>query len=214
MAMDRPANMADVALPASDGSVPSFGELLERVRKGDGEAATLIARLYERDLQIVARVQLGPALRPYLDSIDLVQSVHRSLLLGLRQKNFDISTPENLIGLAMTMLRRKIARHWRQLKRQQRLSMGRSNSSTVPGVLAELTSPGSDPTQSATLRDAVQRLWKELDATERLLIELRIEGYSTAEVARDTNLDADVLRVRLSRLRQRLQAKGILTEWL
>ena len=47
---------------------------------------------------------LGPALRPYLDSLDLVQSVHRSLLLGLRQEKYDISSPDQIIALAVTLV--------------------------------------------------------------------------------------------------------------
>ena len=35
---------------------------------------------YEPEVRLVARVRLGTALRPYLDSVDLVQSVHRSVL--------------------------------------------------------------------------------------------------------------------------------------
>lgn len=53
-----------------------------------------------------------------------------------------------------------------------------------------------------------------LDETERRLIELRLEGCTTAEVARQLGLDPDVLRVRLGRLRRRLRQNGLLTEWL
>ena len=65
-------------------------------------------RQYEPEVRIVARVLLGPALRPHLDSIDLVQSVHRSLLVGLRQNKLEIGGLEQLIGLVLTMLRRKV----------------------------------------------------------------------------------------------------------
>ena len=63
--------------------------------------------------RIVAHFLLSRDLRPYLDSLDLVQSVHKSLLLGLRSDKFDISNPEKLVALALTMVRRKAARHWR-----------------------------------------------------------------------------------------------------
>jgi RNA polymerase sigma-70 factor (ECF subfamily) len=195
--------------PADD-----FTTLLSRARLGDSAAATLLAQHYEQDLRIVATVQLGPALRPYLDSIDLVQSVHRSLLIGFRLNKFDISTPENLIALAVTMVRRKIARHWRHLQRQKRLGTGRSDSTELPRLLADLSSPDGDPARGAQMQDAVQHLWRHLDDFEKRLIELRMQGYSTAEVARELKLDSDVLRVRLSRLRQRLRTEGVLTEWL
>src|SRR5437764_901881 len=98
-----------------------FEALLRRARGGDQVAQELLVRQYEAKVRIVARVLLGPALRPYLDSIDLVQSVHRSLIRGLRDDKFDASSPERLLALAVTMVRRKAARQWRRMRRQQRL---------------------------------------------------------------------------------------------
>jgi RNA polymerase sigma factor (sigma-70 family) len=192
----------------------SFAELLKRTRQGDPEAALAIAREYERELLMVARVQLGPALRPYLDSIDLVQSVHRSLLIGLRQDKYDISTPGNLIALALTMVRRKVARHWRRHQRQQRLDTGRADETSHVDLLASLANSEGDPARAAQMQDAVEHLWNHLDAIEKNLVGLRMKGFSTAEAARELQLDPDVLRVRLSRLRQRLESTGIMTEWL
>lgn len=195
-------------------AVQSFAELLRRTRQGEPDAALAIAREYERELRLVARVQLGPALRPYLDSIDLVQSVHRSLLIGLRQDKFDVSTPANLIALALTMVRRKVARHWRRHQRQQRLEAGRGEDTNQVDLLASLANSDGDPVRTAQLQDAVEHLWNHLDATEKSLVNLRMKGHSTAEAARELQLDADVLRVRLSRLRQRLEATGIMADWL
>src|SRR5688572_13426990 len=82
-----------------------FPELLARARAGDAEALTELVRTYESEVRVYARVLLGPALRPHLDSLDVVQSVHRSLMFGLRQGKFDLSTPQNLIAFALTMVR-------------------------------------------------------------------------------------------------------------
>lgn len=174
-----------------------------------------LVRHYEPEVRLVARVRLGAALRPYLDSMDLVQSVHRSLILGLREDKFDISSPEKLVALALMMVRRKIARHWRRHRRQQRLSHGGPASvENLPQLLVSVSSSDSDPQVVASLRDQTERLMSTLDDTERRLIELRLEGCTTAEVGRQLGLDPDVLRVRLSRLRRRLRQKGLLTEWL
>src|SRR5262245_25926969 len=89
--------------------------LLARARSGDGAARDELARPYEPKLRLVARVLLGPALRPYLDSVDLVQSVHKSLLVGLRDQKFAFNSPDDLLALAVTMVRRKVARQWRRL---------------------------------------------------------------------------------------------------
>ena len=112
------------------------------------------------------------------------------------------------------MVRRKIGRLWRHHQRQKRLTDTRSDSASLPDALNALSSPNGDPARAAQVRDAVQHLCTHLDDGERQLMELRLQGHTTAEVARALGQDADVLRVRLSRLRHRLRTQGLLDEWL
>jgi len=197
--------------PATD---QQFSALLTRARTGDTEALGELVRTYESEVRIVARVLLGPALRPHLDSLDLIQSVHRSLMAGLRQEKFDISTPENLVALALTMVRRKVARKWRQVQRQVRLSSGPGGADNLVNTLAGLASREVDPANAAEINDAVHRLCADLSEPDRCLMQMRLNGYSTAQAARELGADADIVRVQLSRLRQRLRRAGILSEWL
>ncbi len=191
-----------------------FDLLLSAARSGDVDAVEKLVAQYEPELRIVARLRLGSALRPHLDSIDLVQSVHRSLLVGLRADRFDISSPEKLIALALTIVRRKVAKHWRHLKRQQRLSGGDGGADALVETLLALKSPESTVSASNELRDHLQRMMLELDPIEKQLISLRIEGFSTVEIAKELGLDPDVLRVKLSRVRKRLREKGFEEELL
>jgi RNA polymerase sigma factor (sigma-70 family) len=191
-----------------------FADLLARAREGDEDALRQVISEYEQEVHTVARIRLGTALRPYVDSVDLVQSVHRSMMVGLRDGKFDISTPQNLIALALTIVRRKVARQWRKVQRQQRLSGVDSSPGDLPDVLVGLVGKESDPAELASLRERTQRLWSELDPLERRVMELRMEGLSTADVARQLELDPDILRVRISRLRRRLRDLGIETEWI
>ncbi|MGE0755734.1 MAG: sigma-70 family RNA polymerase sigma factor [Pirellulaceae bacterium] len=192
-----------------------FERLLSRARQGDEHAMGQLVEQYEPEVRIVARARLGSALRPHLDSLDLVQSVHRSLLVGLRADRFDISSPDKLVALAVTIVRRKVARHWRKHKRQVRPQDGPGHESVgLPAMLQSLASSDTDPAHAAAMRDACEQLLRELDGADRSVMELRLEGHTTAEVARRLGLDADVLRVRLGRLRRRLRDRGILSEWL
>ena len=93
---------------------------MERAANGDSDAQRQICLQYERQVIIVARVLLGPLLRPHLDTVDVMQSVHRSMLVGLRDQKFDVSSPDKLIALACTIVRRKVARGWRKHRRQVR----------------------------------------------------------------------------------------------
>ena len=180
----------------------------------DVSAVAELVERYEAKVRLVARVLLGPALRPYLDSMDLVQSVHRSLLVGMRESKFAISSPEQLIALATTMVRRKVARQWRHMRRQQRLQSGSADPGNVPQLLVSLTSTEGDPAATAQLNDAVTVLWDHLDPSEQRLMTLRLQGYTTDEVAEQMGLTPVGLRVRLTRLRRRLRSSGVFDAWL
>jgi RNA polymerase sigma-70 factor (ECF subfamily) len=192
---------------------PTFDDLLSRARNGDEAAMEQIARTYESDIRIAARVHLGPALRPYLDSIDLVQSVHRSLLVGLRNEKFELSNLGSLIALAVKMVRRKVAHQWRRHRRQMRLT-GTDSADHPADVLASLSRRHTNPAAAVEVREALNRLWQELDADDRRLLELRMQGYTTAETAGEMGVSPEALRVRLHRLRKRLKDEQVLTEWL
>lgn len=189
-----------------------FAALLARARQGETQALEELTRRYEPEVRMLARVRLGPALRPYLDSVDVVQSVHKSLLSGLRQDQFDISSPEKLVALALEMVRRKLGKHWRRERRQQR--PGPMDAEDLARLLTDLPSAEPDPARTAALRDAVAAVCRRLSERDRRLIELRLEGWSTAKVAQSLGLEADTLRVRLSRLRQELRESGLMAEWL
>jgi RNA polymerase sigma-70 factor (ECF subfamily) len=185
-----------------------FTALMERARREDADALAQLVKQYESKVRLVARVLLGPALRPHLDSVDLVQSVHRTLMLGIRQDKFDISSPDKLLALAMTLVRRKVARQWRHLQRQERLGDSSSDSGDVPQLLVSLHSTETDPAAAAQLNDSVRHLYASLDATEQRMVELRLQGHSTADIAAELGLNPVALRVRMTRFRQRLRDAG------
>jgi RNA polymerase sigma-70 factor (ECF subfamily) len=179
-----------------------FDQLLERARQGDQRALGELVEQYEPELRLVARNRIGPALRPYLDSMDLVQSVNKSLIIGLRQKKFDVASREELMGLVGTILRRKVAKQWRRHRRQRREIA--CDSLELADVALALRDHGDDPAESAIQREEIAQILDMFEPLDRRLLQLRLEGNSTAEAARIMDSDADVLRVRLRRLRRRL----------
>jgi RNA polymerase sigma-70 factor (ECF subfamily) len=195
-------------------SADEFAALVARVRLGDEAALASVLQLYEREVRLAARVLLGRALRSHLDSADLVQSVHHTLMLGLRQNKFSLAGPQQLLALTLTMVRRKVARHWRRLRRQQRLDPEVLETQAVADAPTSAGGPPGDPAAEAAYRDTLEHLCRNLDERDRRLVDLRLQGYSTAEAARHLGEDADVLRVRLSRLRRRLRENRTLAEWL
>jgi len=186
--------------------------LLTRVRGGDEAALAQLLQQYEPRLRTTARVLLGPLLRSHMDSLDLVQSVHRVLLPGLRDGKFDFSCPEQLIGLALTVIRRKVARNWRRFQREQNFPDGPGQAGNAEASIPS-RSAQDDPANAAQVNDSLHHLLDSLGDEDRCLIDLRLQGYSTVEIAERLHCDAHALRARLSRLRQRLRHNGY-TEWL
>lgn len=194
---------------------PGFSELIDRAARGDEAAVAELARQYEPKVRMVAHALLGRALRPYLDTMDLVQAVHQSLIVGLRAGKFEVTDPDRLAGLAVLIVRRKVARQWRRVQRQRRLSLSPADKpNDLSGILAGLANDHVTPASAVAHQDEVDRLWERLDAEDRQLVELRLQGYSSPEIAERLGISAVAARVRLTRLRFKLQAANVSCDWM
>ncbi len=189
-----------------------FEALLLAVKGGDAKSLERLVKEYEPELRLIARKRLGKELRPFLDSVDLVQSVHRSLLIGLRDERFDISTQENLLALATTIVQRKIAKHWRKNQRQKQF--GSTDPFSPAELLLQMQSNEENGADQVQVREVIEQTLAGLDPIDQSLVGLRLQGYSTAQVAETLGLESDYLRVRLSRLRKRLRDSGLFNDWL
>lgn len=183
--------------------------LMVRIREGDETALAELLKRYEPRLRRAARVLLGPWLRPHLDSLDLVQSVNCALMPGLRDGKYDASSPDKLLGLALTIVRRKVAKKWRHLQRQEPSDKVFHDEEDNADSLIASENADDDPAASAESRDSLARVLRCLEADDRELIQLRLLGYSTAEIAEQWQSDPHLLRAHLSRLRKRLRDEGI-----
>jgi RNA polymerase sigma factor (sigma-70 family) len=196
--------------PRGNDSVPAaqssehLTQLLDRIRAGDEVALSQLLQQYEPRLRTAARVLLGPLLRPSMDSVDLVQSVHRVMLPVLREGKYDVSSPEQLLALAVTIVRRKVARRWRRVQKESVLQEEKSG---------YRQSTAENPVEVATAKDMLAHLHTMLTDEELQLVKLRLAGHTTIEIAKKLGYAAPALRARLSRLRQRLRSNGF-SEWV
>jgi RNA polymerase sigma-70 factor (ECF subfamily) len=192
-----------------------FAELFQRAALGDVAAQESICQQYERHVRIVVGILLGPKLRPHLDTMDLVQSVHRSLLIGIKNDKFSVSSAEKLVSLACTIVRRKVARKWRVLRRQvQAARAPAGDPSYISEVLSSIANPHVGPAETAEFDDKLQQLCAQMNEIERIMVEMRLEGYTNAEIAERVQIHPVAIRARWTRLRQRFDAMGILSDWV
>jgi RNA polymerase sigma-70 factor (ECF subfamily) len=193
---------------ASDCPDSEFTELVRLARDGDEDAWAALAAEYEPRLRKVAYALLGRNLQPEVDTADLVQLVHWSLWSGLRQGKYELAQPGCLYALALRILRNKVARLWLGLKRRKRLAARAVEAAGRKNHPDPACSGSCDPLCGVLAEDEFEHLSRSLTKIERRLIELRLEGYNTAEAARLLDHDPNSLRVVLKRLREKARSRG------
>lgn len=180
--------------------------LLDRVRAGEEAALGELLARHQGDVRLAARRALGPLLRPHVDSMDLVQSVYRRVLSGLRAGRFrfdaSLSSRAGLELLLRNAVRDRATVHRRRAARQGALLA----SAVASGRRSASGASADDHARDVALDDLMAHLAGFLNPTERRAVTLRVQGYSTTEAARELGIDPDLLRVQLHRMRSRLPA--------
>jgi RNA polymerase sigma factor (sigma-70 family) len=194
----------DPCLPQAN---DDFEALLLRVRRGDETAVGELIRRYERAVLRSVRSRLGSNMRRAMDSMDVMQSVHRSLLVGIRSDRFQLNSPQQLVALAIVMVQRKVARHWRKLKRIPISGLEDAASSDATPLDA-LASSEPTPSEVAATDDLLELFLSQLDEFDQHLVRLKLDGHSSVETADILGRDAAFVRMRWARLRQRLRERG------
>ncbi len=191
--------------PVSQDDEHVFRRLIDAAATGDAAAIAEVVRLYEPEVRRTARALLGPALQTLADSVDLSQSIHRSILWHIRKRDLIVTSADHLRALALTMVRRKISRQWQRRRRELEFAAALAAREKPTDRFA---THGDDPAREAERSDLIAHALAQCSADEQQLIELRLLGHTTAEAARILGQDADVLRVRLNRLRAKLNLRG------
>lgn len=198
--------MSTDSTDSTDAAGDDFAALLARVRQGDERAASELVARYEKTVLRSVQRRLSRVMRGAIDSIDVLQSVHRSLLIGIKNERFQLTTPQQLIGLAVVMVQRKVARQWRKLKRLPTSTRRRSDTHDTP--IEEVASDTPTPSEVAAADEVLEQLLSELDPLDQQLVRLKLDGHSSAQTAKVLGRDPAFVRMRWTRLRQKLRARG------
>jgi len=203
--------MSPVGSLTTDFSPTEFCDLIARAKAGDGAAFGYLLDHYIRKLYAEARRLIGPRLQALIDPSDLIQATRLVLWQGLRKDKFVVDSPQRLLALARTVLRRQAARVCRALKPEFQAGLATMEfriTDTLSDMAVYPANSGQSPGGDLEFQDNVQRLFQILDKVDREVVRLRLLGYTTARVAQELGLPAGSLRVRLIRLRKRLTQFG------
>jgi RNA polymerase sigma factor (sigma-70 family) len=174
-----------------------FQELIRRVRSGDSQAAAELVRQYEPTIRRVARVRLvDPRLRRRFDSLDICQSVFGSFFVRAALGQFDLATPEQLLGLLVRMSQKKVAdgaRQARAARRDVRRTQGRMLDA------GRLRARDPSPSEEVATKELLVEFRRRMSEDERQLADQRAAGLNWDQIAGAGGESSEALRKKLAR---------------
>jgi RNA polymerase sigma-70 factor (ECF subfamily) len=187
-----------------DESRPSDRTLLRRFQRGEAGAATLLYLRYAARITSLAGTQRGPNLASRFDPDDIVQSIFRTFFRRAAEGQYDVPEGEDLWKLFLVIALHKVrdaCSFHRAAKRDVRVT--RSIEASDCGCA---TRTSQDEIGLAELKMVVDELLGGLPATQRVIVELRIDGCQVDEIARKTGRSRRTVERGLQEFRAQLGA--------
>ena len=186
----------------------SFRVLMTELVNGREAAAAELVEEYTAALIAVARREISPKLARRVDPEDVVQSAYRSFFVRVGRGEYELGNGKELWKLLLTITlnkARKLGRFHHARKRSVASDQSAQvSTSAIP--MAELArSDEPSPEDAAILIEEVSALLQTLPEADRRIIELRLQGYNSVEIAKETHRAERTVRRVLERVEQRLR---------
>ena len=151
----------------------SFRELLQRVRAGEADATRELALRYEPHIRRAANRPLNDLhLRNLLDSMDICQAVLAEFFVRAADGQFELTEPDELLRLFVTMARNQVldeSRHHKAGRRDHR----RQQTDLSEHCLGGIADDEPTPSGIVSARELIEEVSRRLSAEERDLLEQR-----------------------------------------
>jgi RNA polymerase sigma-70 factor, ECF subfamily len=185
-----------------------FAAIMERLRHGDQSAARDVFQRFAQRLIALARSRLDARLQQKVGPEDIVQSAFKSFFVRQAAGQFDLDNWDSLWSLLTTIALRKCGlkiEHFRaacrDVRREGQPLPDEDDSATSWQAIAREPTPD----EAAQLSDTIEALFAGLDADDRRLVELSLQGHTNAEISAHTNLSERTVYRRLERIKARLE---------
>jgi RNA polymerase sigma-70 factor (ECF subfamily) len=179
---------------------------MARLRGGDDAAAAAVFHSFASRLIALARDQLDGWMRPKVDPEDIVQSVFRSFFHRFQGGDWDFVSWDSLWGLLTLVTLRKCSNWSAYLRRDCRDGRREVTVGDCSNSPWEPLDPAPSPEEAAALTEAVEQLLRGLDAPERAVIELTLQGHSAEDIAEQLGRAARSVRRVREKVRQWLES--------
>jgi RNA polymerase sigma-70 factor (ECF subfamily) len=184
--------------------------ILQLLRTGDQDAARKVFNSYVNRLVALARNRLSQKMQRRVDPEDIVQSVFRTFFVRAKEGQFTVEKEDDLskllYGITVRKTLRRIAFHKAE-KRSTALEKNESEESyrNVMDVI------GKEPTPEAEVAfvDELEHFMTKMPADYRPILEMRLQGYSSEEIAQKLGTYDRRIRRVVEHIRELLAAEQI-----
>jgi RNA polymerase sigma-70 factor (ECF subfamily) len=184
----------------------SFRDLRPRLETGDPQAAAEVFHRFARRLIGLARGRLDARIQRKIDAEDVVQSVFKSFFRRQADEGFELESWDSLWSLLVVMTVRKCG-HKVQLLRAARRDVRREAAADGASATStwqfEAASDEPRPDEAVALAELLEQVMTELTERERDMLSLRLQGYSTEEIAQSVGRTERTVQRLLQSIRAR-----------
>ena len=159
-------------------------ELVERFKAGSESAATELFDRYCEKLMGMARRRIGQRMASRIDPEDVIQSAFRTFFSRVRNDEFTFEGQSDLFKLLVRLTVNKTLRqiaHHRAAKRDPNKEAGQG--SEEDDVFRSLTDGDPSPDVEVALVDEFERFLSQFSVFDRKVLEMKLHGHSSAEIA-------------------------------
>lgn len=173
----------------------SFAELIDRLRRGDNDAARAILARYEPALKRIIGMRLmDRKLRGLVETDDICQSVFGSFFVRLGLGQYELDSESDLLRLLATMVRNKVVS-----KQRRRALEDRDDVRSLINERQNRAGSQETPSECVVFEDLVKAAERLIAPGDRELIALRKQGMGWNAIATKLGDDPERLRKRLAR---------------
>jgi RNA polymerase sigma-70 factor (ECF subfamily) len=186
----------------------SFPDWVARLQAGEETASRELFRRFTHQLVALARRQCAGALRHKFDPEDVVQSAYKSFFGRYGEGNLNVGNWNSLWGLLTLITVRKCAEraaYHRAACRDAAREVSPPPEEAEGSSWHEGLSREPTPEEAAMLEETVEQLLAGLDADERPVVELSLQGYTTQEISQQLDCPERTIRRLRERVRHRLE---------
>lgn len=177
-------------------------DLIRRLRSGSDTAAREVFDRYVERLLLLSKRRIGQRMNSRVDPEDVVQSVFRTFFTRMKKDQFEVGAEDDLFKLLVRITVHKTLRqiaHHKAAKRDPSQEAGHGDDAHE--MLMQAMDSEPSPETVVTFMDQLEHFLGRLPPQDRQILELRVQGFSTDEIAEQIgSYDRKVRRV-LERIR-------------